>query len=528
MSYFSLIYLFVFLPIVVILYSIVPQKKRYILLLIASYSFFFLLSGKLVLCLVVTSLLIYFVSLWLDKIEEKREYLLSDASKEEKKMIKTKYDHLKKLILIISIIILFVSLVFYKYLPFFTHNLNDLLALFGINHQFKIIKFIAPIGISYYTLGGISYLIDIYRGKIKPTKNILKLALFMAFFPKIMEGPIARYDEEDNLYAGKKITYKNLCFGTQRILWGMLKKFIVADRLNPLVKIVFANYQNYDGGIIFLAVMAYTLMLYTEFSGTMDIVIGSAEIFDINLPENFRQPFFAKNISDFWSRWHITLGTWFKDYIFYPLSLSKPIRKLSVACRKNLGKHLGMLIPSSIALLVVWLFNGLWHGAGWSFIFYGIYQFTLIVMGNAFLPLVKILTDKLHINRSNLIYRIMQSVKLTFFVFIGELFFRAPTVKIGFAMLRKIFTNFTLKGFFDKTIFNLGLDAPGFIIIIAFVILLFIVSLLKELGYNVRELISKQKGYVRVIIYYALILMLIIFGAYGTGYVPVDPIYADF
>ena len=260
----------------------------------------------------------------------------------------------------------------------------------------------------------------------------------------------------------------------------------------------------------------------------MYTVIGSAQIFGVKLPENFRQPFFSKSISDFWTRWHITLGAWFRDYIFYPLSLSEPLKKLTTKGRKKLGKHYGPLLASSIALFCVWISNGLWHGAAWSFIFFGMYHFGLILLGNIMEPVVKFVTEKLHINRECWPYRIFQIVRTTCLVFIGELFFRAKGLKAGLIMLKTIFTNFTFASFADGTFLKLGIDAHDFIIVAVFVVIVFITSIMKEKNINIREKIASKNIVIRWTLYYALILSIIIFGAYGVGYTPVDPMYASF
>ena len=526
MSYFSVKFVFLFIPILVVIYNLIPKKARPILLLISSLGFFFVISKALIIYLILSIISIYLIAYILDKIDEKRDILLEEVPKEEKKELKNKYKKYKKLILFLGIIFNVSFLFCFKYLNFFGINTKLLLNLFGVNFNFKIVKIIAPIGISFYTLQALSYIIDVYNNKIKADKNILRVALYLSFFPQIMEGPIARYtDTAEDLYKGDKVTYKNFCFGYQRILYGFLKKFIIADRLNVLVNIIFNNYMNYSGTAVALGTIAYTIMLYMEFSGTMDVVIGIGEMFNIKIPENFRQPFFAKNISEFWTRWHISLGIWFKDYIFYPVSLAKPIKKLTMTMRKKLGNHYGPLIGGAIALFAVWFLNGLWHGAGYTFLFYGLYQFSLILLGNIFEPIIKNICTKLHINRENIVYRIFQSVKMTLLVFIGELFFRANTLTDGFRMLKRIFTNVNIN---SKELLSLGLDIKDYLIIFIALIVIFIISILKEKKINIREEISKKHIVIRWIIYYMLILSTIIFGAYGPGYVPVDPIYADF
>ncbi len=546
MNYFDLSYAFLFLPIVIIIYNIMPKKIKPVILLIASFVFFFMISKFLIVFLILSILSVYIGALFMKRIDKKKDALLKlmESAKEneeiksflettekvtEKKDLKKKYKNKKKLVLILVILFNVAFLFAFKYLKFFTLNTNFLLNCMNVGWRLKLLKFAAPIGISFYTLQALSYIIDVYNEKVDADRNILRVSLFLSFFPQIMEGPIARYSQTaKDLYERISVNYHNLCFGYQRILFGFFKKFIIADRLNVVVGKVFGCYESYSGISIACGIIAYTIMLYMEFSGTMDVVIGSGEIFNVKIPENFRQPFFAKNISEFWSRWHISLGAWFKDYIFYPVSLSKPMKKITLKARKVLGNHLGALISGAVALFVVWFLNGLWHGAGWTFLFYGMYQFLLILSGNIAEPFIKSFCAKLKINRQNIFYRIFQSIKMTGFVLIGELFFRAPTVSAGFGMLKRMFTNFKISALTNGEVFSLGIDKRDCLIIFLALIVVFIIGILRERNINVRESISKKNIFVRWSIYYALILAIIIFGAYGTGYIPVDPIYADF
>ncbi len=391
------------------------------------------------------------------------------------------------------------------------------------------LSFALPIGISFYTLQAISYLLDVYRGTIPPDRNLGRLALYMSFFPALMEGPICRYsDTASQLMEGRPVTWRNLTFGMQRILWGLTKKMVVADRLNPLIQEVFSNYQDHTGAAIFLAMVCYTCQLYMEFSGTMDVVIGSAEIFGVTLPENFRQPFFSHTISEFWTRWHITLGTWFRDYVFYPVSLSGPMKKLTSNARKRLGNHFGPLLASSVALFCVWFSNGLWHGAGWNYIFFGLYHFSLILCGSLFEPVSRGIAGTLHIDRQGKPWRAWQLVRTVILVNIGELFFRADSLTIGMGMFRRMATHFSLTPFVDGRLLSLGVDGKDFVIVAVTMALALGVSLLHERGISIRAWVADRRTPVRWACYYALILFLIIFGAYGSAYSPVDPIYAGF
>lgn len=529
MQYCSVAFLGVFLPLTLLFYGIVPKRKRWLVLLIASYIFFWSLSGKLLIYLLFSTFSIHHFGLWLDKVFRERDGLLENCDKENKKSIKKLYENKCKRILFLACLIHIGVLLYLKYSVFLGSNINSLFELLGISFRFKIHKLLIPIGISFYTLQGLSYIIDVYKGKTQADSNMGRLALFMAFFPCIMEGPICRYsDTAINLYEGKLLEYKNITFGLQRILWGMMKKMVVADRINPFVKSIFLGYEKFDGFIILMGAILYTVQLYMDFSGTMDMVIGISEMFGIRLPENFRQPFFSKNISDFWSRWHITLGTWFKDYIFYPVSLSKHLKKVTLVSRKYLGKHAGALFSGSIALFFVWICNGLWHGAAWTYIFFGLYHFFLIVLGNIFTPLVIKICKILKINRKNFAYQGLQICKTCVLIVFGELIFRAYTLESAFLCIKKIFCDFTFLGVKNGTLFNLGLDRHDFFIIILISLVVFISSVLKERGVNIRESVASKNVFVRWSLYYLLILIIIIFGAYGVGYKPVDPLYANF
>ena len=389
-SYFSMDYLMFFLPIVLVLYSLIGDKYKKYFLIVASYVFFWLISGKLVVYLATTTMFIHYFGIWLEKLNREEKDALVGVEKEEKKAIRGSYQKQKRKVVVFAVLVHIGVLLVLKYSGFFTENINTLMQVFGSSTQFEIPAMALPIGISFYTMQAVSYVMDVYRGTIKADDNLGRLALFMCFFPQIVEGPICRYEQTANqLWNVTKIEHNNLVRGLQRILYGMMKKIVIADRLNPLIKEVFTHYVKYDGGVVAVAAIAYTIQLYMEFSGTMDAVIGTAQIFGVTLPENFANPFFAKTIPGFWNRWHITLGAWFKDYVFYPVTLSKPVKKMTSVLKKKVGNYFALLAASVVALFCVWFGNGLWHGAAWNYIFFGMYHFALIIMGNASEPLVK-------------------------------------------------------------------------------------------------------------------------------------------
>lgn len=527
-SYTEILYFLIFLPIVILAYYLVPKKYKHVVLLIASYIFFYSISGKLVLWIIFSTLSIHHFGLWFKSEDNKlKEELLVENC--NKKLIKEKFKKKRKRILLLAIFIHFGLLVFFKYLPFFTQNINVIFKLLKMDFRLELPLIIAPIGISFYTLQALSYIVDVYNKKIEADDCLGRLALYLAFFPTVMEGPITRYnDVAVDLYSGNKLKYKNLCFGYQRILYGLFKKIVIADRLNAAVSIIFGSYKSYDGAVSLFGAILYTIMLYSEFSGTADVIIGSGEIFGVKIPENFKQPFFSKTISEFWTRWHISLGSWLKDYIFYPVATSEPVKKITSISRKKFGNYFGVLVSTSIAFFLVWSFNGLWHGAGWRYIAFGMYHFVLIFLGNLFEPLSRKITDKLKVKRTNFIFRFFQSIKVCFLVCIGELIFRANGVRAAIYMIKNIFTNFKLDYLFSEKIFNLAIDLHDLVIVFIGIMVIFVISILKEKNINIREKIAKKPIYLRWAIYYLLIFFIIIFGAYGVGYISIDPIYANF
>lgn len=495
------LYFIAFLPAVIMLYQLCPQKFRKYVLLVANYVFFYTWSKFFLVYQVITMVITYVSAKIIDHTTNKKT---------------------KKFILFAAIVINLGVLVILKYTNFFGENI------FAIFHQrFTAVHFITPIGISYYTLQMISYLMDTSSGKIHSDHSIVDFAVYASFFPTLIQGPITRFTEiKDSIHAGNPITYQNLKFGSQRILFGLMKKMIIADRLDPAVSKIFTSYTQ-DGLFSLIGAVLCTIQLYMDFSGIVDICLGSAEIFGIKLPENFRQPFFAENASDFWRRWHITLGTFLRDYVFYPVSLAKPIRRLSKFFTKYFGKAAGKFIGPFIALFAVWFLNGLWHGPYWSYIFYGLYYFCFMVLEILLKKPVDDFLKKHQIDNNHIGLRIFRFVKLLIIVIIGELFFRAKTLAVGWTMFSSIFTNFNLSTFKDTLPF-LRLDVADWMIVLIGIVVIFLVDFYKEFHGSIRNTIEQKPTWMRWSIIYTCIFALLIFGAYGPGYDIVAMIYAEF
>lgn len=523
-SFFSLQYLALFLPAVILFYTLVPKRGKKYALLLSSFIFFFLISRRYTVYLILTILSAWLFGLWLGQLHSRRDAEVTAAEKPQRKAIKHAWLIRSRWVLGLAVLLHIGLLLVLKYSGFFVENVNSLLGL-----QFAIPAFVLPIGISFFTLQAVSYLVDVYRGLVEPERNLLRLALFLSFFPQIVEGPICRYSQTaGHLWECKPITWENLTLGLQRILYGLMKKLVIADRLNAFIDGVFSGYVAYQGGVIAIAALCYTIQLYMDFSGAMDAVTGTAQIFGIPMPENFQRPFFSKTISEFWTRWHISLGTWFKDYIFYPVSMSKPMKNLTSAARKRIGNHFGPLVAGSIALFCVWFSNGLWHGAAWSYIFFGMYHFVLILLGNLTSPAAKWFHQKLRIPPESKPFQIFQVLRTCVLVVIGELFFRAEGLKTGLSMFAKMVTDFRFSSINAQLLKSLSIDYQDFLIVGVTLVIVFAVSLLNERGIRVRQTLQKQHIVLRWAVLYALILYIITFGAYGVGYIPVNPMYANF
>ena len=510
-------------------YFIAPKKIKWIVLLLASYIYYFICSGTLAVFLMITTLSIYLLGLGINKIDEKTKAQCKKVEKEEKKKIKKKPQKNKKWLIAIAVIINFGILAILNYGNFLGENINAILNLVHVKVQIPKFNFVLPLGISYYTLQAISYVVDVYRGKYKADKNLGKVALFLSFFPQMVEGPIGRYDDlADQLYEPHSFNYKNVKFGMQLMLWGFFKKMVIADRAALYVNTVFADYSQYSGLIVIIAVILYTVQIYAEFSGCMDIVRGIAHVIGIEMAENFRRPFFSKSVQEFWRRWHITLGTWLKDYVFYPVSFSNACINLTATVKKFCKNYISKLIPAAFALFFVWFGNGIWHGASWKYIFYGLYYYIIMMLGMLFEPLFKFIIEKLKINIESWWYKLIQMIRTTIFVLIGMLIFRSHRLLSAWQMFKSIFNFTSIKTMWNEQLFNLGLTKGDFIVVIIGIVMMLVVGIIQERGKNIREEISKKPIIIRWALYYIMIFAIVIFGIYGPGYAASSFIYGQF
>lgn len=423
--------------------------------------------------------------------------------------------------LIIGILVNAGMLAALKYSNFAVNNINVILHRFGITHAIPNVSLLGPLGISFYTLQVIAYLVDVYGGITAPDGNVFKTALFVGYYPQLTSGPIARHEEMGRqLFEGHRFDADKLLYGMQRILWGVFKKIVISARLGVIVDTIYEDVVLYNGLYIWIAAASFMLQLYTDFSGCMDIVIGASECYGIVLPENFRRPFFSRSVQEFFQRWHITLGGWLRDYIMYPVSRTGLWRKM--------GKRVNKKLPSYLAMLVVWLLFGLWHGGHWKFVIgEGLFCYLCILLGRLCEPLFKWLIQKMRIRVSTVSWRIFQSMRVFVLLSIANMFFRLKNIKETLRAFRYGITHWNPWILLDDSLYELGLSARNVRLLFVCLVVLFLVDLLGE-KYDLRKEIAKQNLVFRWIVWGTLLFSILIFGYYGTGYDAESFIYGNF
>ena len=421
------------------------------------------------------------------------------------------------------------SLFAFKYLNFFFGLGNICFHIARSEHYFEPIHIVAPLGISFYTLQMIGYLADVYMGITPAETKFINYAACASFFPQIMTGPINKYQNMRTQFeSSRKFSYKNLTYGCQRIMWGYFKKFVIAERYSVIVNTVFGDFYKYNGAYIPFATFSFAIQLYADFSGSIDMMIGIAEIFGIQFEENFQTPFFSTTISEFWRRWHITLGEWFKTYIFYPMLKTDFFVDLGEKAKARFGKRTGKKVPVILALAILWFLLGFWHGGLWKYIFgSGLIPCFYMVLGMLWGDKAKRIAVRLHINQEAYSYTLFQRIR-TFILFCsGMVFFRANSFMDGLRLYKHTFdNNWTL--FSMEGLTSLGLDIHDLNIAFYALIVLFIVDKISDKHGSVRDIIAKQGIVFRWIVYIGLLFSVIIFGMYGTAFNAADFIYAGF
>jgi D-alanyl-lipoteichoic acid acyltransferase DltB (MBOAT superfamily) len=366
-----------------------------------------------------------------------------------------------------------------------------------------------PLGISFYTFQSAGYILDVYRKKAEAERNPAKLALFVSFFPQLIQGPISRFgDLVQTLYAPNTLSADNISYGLRRILWGFFKRLVIADRMIAAVRLMSGDTETFYGGYAALNILLYAVVLYADFTGGIDITIGAARLFGVKVTENFNKPFYAHNIAEFWRRWHITMGTWFRDYLFYPMSVSKPMRRFSKFSRKTLGNGFGKRLPVYITTLVTWFATGLWHGTAPNFIAWGLANGIVIVLSQECSPLFARFRPAprwIAVVRTFLLLCAIRS----FDIYGG--------VGITFRMVFGVF------GPWNTEPVNIGVDSADCVIAALGVLLLIVAGRERP-----RRRFESLSPAVKLLLCLLLLCGILIFGVYGYGYDAAQFIYSQF
>ena len=520
MAYHASVYLLLFLPPVWALWALAPQKYRAGVLLGGSLWFYWCGANYGIVWLLGIAAVVWLLGIAMGRAEELCAAVRPALDPPARKALKKQAAALKRCLLVPGVAGLVLVLVRIKYLPFLLSVPLQWLA----EHrpwwpQLSLSSIAQPLGISFFLLMGISYLVDVSRGAIQPAQKYWQVLSFLCFWPHVVEGPFDRWDKTaPALLDPPAPSYRALCFGVQRMVWGLFKKIVIADRANALVKLVFDDWTQYSGAAIAVGTLCYTLQLYAEFSGCMDLALGTAEAFGVPLSENFRQPFFARSVGEFWRRWHITLGAWLREYVFQPVTVSKPMMRFGKFCRGRFGAAAGRSLPVWTGLLITWVLIGLWHGAGLIYLVYGLYYFLLQLLGEIAEPhLPAALTAK----RETRWYRALQMLRTFVLVNFGMMLFRANGVMALMQMLRSLFTPW-------RQSLLIGIDAKDAAVLAAGTALMLAVDVLHERGHRLRSELAARPLPLRWAVMIAGVVSVMLFGAYGDNYDPAGFIYAQF
>jgi len=389
-------------------------------------------------------------------------------------------------------------------------------------------SFIFPIGISYYSFSLISYVADIYWKKDVAETNYFKLLLFTLYFPKILQGPIARHRTlAPQLNKGHHFSYVEVCYGMQLMLWGYFKKLVIADRLSIVTGTVLSNYKEYGGALLILMYFVSVIQLYCDFSGCMDMASGLSQMLGIKLERNFERPFFSKTAAEFWRRWHMTLGVWFKDYVYMPLVISPKVAKIARVVKTKFGNNAGKMVMTIIPLSVVWLLTGVWHGTGINYVLWGVYWGTLIIFSTLFSNQIKLLNQKLKINTETWSWKLVQMIRTITLFMIGRIISMTPDVQTLVGTISRIFKSFHPWELVDGTLYTLGLDRTNIGIAFIAIAILWIVEYIQE-KCEIRKEVASWNLLIRSLFYSFAFLTILVFGVWGPNYSSASFAYMNF
>ena len=489
----------IFLPIVLVIYYIIPMKYKHIWLLISSYYFYMCWNAKYVLLIFVSTVITYLSGILIDKVE-KTWPDVNDIGK------------YKKLILAISFVSNLGILFYFKYINFTLDIVTRVLSKMNISMNVPVFDVILPVGISFYTFQALSYSVDVYRGEVAPEHDFFRYALFVSFFPQLVAGPIERSKNLlTQLREPRKFDFGYAFDGILLMLWGFFLKIVLADRIAIFVDTVYGDCEHYQGIYLIVATVLFAVQIYCDFSGYSSIAMGTAKLLGIELMDNFNAPYLSTSVADFWRRWHISLTSWFKDYLYIPLGGSK-----KGILRKYLNK------------MIVFMLSGLWHGAQLTFVVWGAINGLYQVIGEVLMPIREKVSDALGVNRDSEGFCVLRAIVTFTMIDFSWIFFRADSLGRAIYIIKSILNTENIWSLFDGSLYNCGLDEKNFRFMLIAVIVLLVADFLKRKGIRVREIILRQDGYIKCLVVSLSILMIMVFGKYGPAYDAVNFIYFQF
>ncbi len=509
---------------VIAAYYLVPQRFQWWVLLIASYAFYLTAGPEYLVFILLTTVTTYFTARHMGKaLEEQDAYLAAhkkEMSREEKKAYKGKVKSANRKWMIGCLVFNFGMLTLCK--AALVEPFRAMMSGTGLS----FLSLGLPMGISFYMFQSMGYVVDVQRGTCKAEKDFFRLALFVSFFPQLVQGPISKFTQlAPTLYAPKKFDGRTVSFGLQRMLWGYFKKLVVADRI--AVAIGTLKGDEYTGVGFLLLSLFYAIQIYGDFTGGIDVTIGLAETMGISLPENFIRPYFSKNIAEYWRRWHISLGVWMREYIFYPISVSGPMRDLSKWGRAKLGSF-GKRLPVYVASIATWFVTGIWHGLNLNFVVWGLLNCFFVVLSEECVPLY----EKFHARFPGLKekkgYSVFEMLRMFWLMNIIRACDLFPDVGEYFRRVGSIFTTFNWNILFDGTMMKLGLTGLDYAVLGGSIAVLFYVSVFQEKHGSFRKALAEKPAFLRYSLIFAMFLVVILMGSYGIGYDASNFIYNQF
>lgn len=493
---FNSVHFMLFFPVVTLMYFLIKPKIRWVWLLISSYYFYMSWNPKYAILIGFSTIITYLSGIFISNANGIKNHI--------------KREKVKFIFVVLSLVINLGILFFFKYYDFFFYNISRVFLIANVKINYPMFDIILPVGISFYTFQALSYTIDVYRGDIEAEKNLGKYALFVSFFPQLVAGPIEKskdlLNQFNNIYHFEYNRVKN---GLLLMLWGFFQKMVVADRAAIMVNTVYNSPSEYGGFQIIIATLFFSFQIYCDFASYSNIAIGAAKVMGFQLTNNFEQPYFSRSIKDFWRRWHISLSSWFRDYLYIPLG----------------GSRRGKL-RTYINIMIVFLSSGLWHGASINFVIWGglhgIYQ----IIGDMLRPIKERIINLFNIRNNVFSYKLMQIIINFTLVNFAWIFFRASSFSNAKIVVKNLFI-FNPWVLIDGSVFTLGLDRREFLVVLISIIVVVIVDLLQR-KMNIFEVLSEQNLVFRWGIYISAIVTILIFGSYGPAYSAQQFIYFQF